>query len=180
MASSHYMAKYMAERRRNRRKQLIEMLGGKCVRCGSTDNLEFDHIIPATKSFTISSAKALDGPWERLLEEAAKCQLLCSECHRRKTKECGETGGGHNRIDDHGTEAMYQKGCRCDPCWQARRNARIRRGEFKDASSGKKYPGCGRYGTITEHGDGTSGVRGCKCSLCLAARARYARSFRKK
>jgi hypothetical protein len=178
--SSRNMAEYMAERRRNRRKQLIEMLGGVCVRCGKGEPLDFDHIIPETKLFNISSAKALDGPWERLLQEAAKCQLLCPECHRKKSKENGELGGGQNRIDDHGTEAMYQKGCRCDFCRQARRDARVRRGELKPGVSDKKYSGRGRYGTITEHGAGTSGVRGCKCTLCLATRAAYVRSLRKK
>jgi len=30
------------------------MLGGRCVRCGATEDLEFDHIDPSTKRFTIS------------------------------------------------------------------------------------------------------------------------------
>ena len=30
------------------------MLGGKCECCGSTFNLQFDHIDPTTKSFSIA------------------------------------------------------------------------------------------------------------------------------
>ena len=117
MVDSHDMAAYMAERRRNRREKLVELLGGVCVRCDADKALDFDHIIPGSQSFRISG-KALDKPWEQLLAEVKKCQLLCRPCHRIKSKECGETGGGHNRIDDHATEAMYMKGCHCDPCRQ--------------------------------------------------------------
>ena len=39
-----YMRTYIMARRKVRRARLIELLGGRCVRCGSTDELEFDHI----------------------------------------------------------------------------------------------------------------------------------------
>ena len=38
------MRTYIMARRKVRRARLIELLGGRCVRCGSTDELEFDHI----------------------------------------------------------------------------------------------------------------------------------------
>ena len=179
MVDSHDMAAYMAERRRNRREKLVELLGGVCVRCDADKALDFDHIIPGSQSFRISG-KALDKPWEQLLAEVKKCQLLCRPCHRIKSKECGETGGGHNRIDDHATEAMYMKGCHCDPCRQARHDARVRRGDLKGSPADKKYKGLGRYGTITKHGAGTSGIKGCKCTICMATRAKYSRDLRRK
>jgi 5-methylcytosine-specific restriction endonuclease McrA len=43
-----YMRTYIKARRKVRRARLIELLGGQCVRCGSTDELEFDHIDPET------------------------------------------------------------------------------------------------------------------------------------
>jgi hypothetical protein len=67
------------------RQILIEKLGGKCVECGCTDSLEFDHIDPSTKSFNI--AAGYTKPKEVLLEEVAKCQLLCNKCHIEKTKK---------------------------------------------------------------------------------------------
>lgn len=133
MANSNaYMAQYMADRRANRRELLIEMLGGACVRCGGTERLELDHIEPGTQAFRLSG-KHLDQAWGKVLTEASKCQILCQRCHHQKSQECGELGSGpgHNRIDDHGTEAMYGKGCRCEPCREARHDARIARGEFK-------------------------------------------------
>jgi hypothetical protein len=62
------MAVYMAERRKKRREQLIEMSGGKCVKCGSTDDLNFDHKDAKERSFRLTG-KALDRAWEAILEE---------------------------------------------------------------------------------------------------------------
>lgn len=63
---------------------LIEMLGGKCVGCGTTENLQFDHIDRKKKSFTIG--KILESSLEnKLIPEAKKCQLLCKSCHQIKT-----------------------------------------------------------------------------------------------
>ena len=68
---------------RERKKLLVEMLGGKCESCGTTKNLQFDHIDPTTKSFSI--AKKYMSPV--VFEEIKKCQLLCYECHLKKTSE---------------------------------------------------------------------------------------------
>ena len=70
-------------RRQERRKILLEHLGGKCVGCGTTENLQFDHIDRTQKSFTIG--KSLDYSMERLIPEVDKCQLLCYDCHEIKS-----------------------------------------------------------------------------------------------
>jgi hypothetical protein len=67
------------------REILIEKMGGKCVECGCTETLEFDHIDPSTKLFNI--AAGYTKPKETLLAEVAKCQLLCNKCHIDKTKK---------------------------------------------------------------------------------------------
>ena len=74
---------YTRERRQNRRKILIEHLGGKCKGCGTTENLQFDHLDRTQKSFTI--AKCLDYSMEKLIAEVDKCQLLCYNCHEVKS-----------------------------------------------------------------------------------------------
>ena len=107
-----------------RRQRCIEYLGGRCARCGSTDWLEFDHKDPATKSFTVSGN--LNRRWEALVVELDKCQLLCHDCHRTKTVEEGQTGGGWNKKYDecpHGTISGYAPpwGCRCAECKEARK-----------------------------------------------------------
>ena len=70
-------------RRQERRKILTEHLGGKCVGCGTTENLQFDHLDRTQKSFTIG--KKLYYPLEKLIPEVNKCQLLCYNCHEFKS-----------------------------------------------------------------------------------------------
>lgn len=67
------------------REILLEKLGGKCVECGSTEALEFDHIDPSTKSFNISAG--YHKPKEVLENELSKCQILCNKCHIQKSKK---------------------------------------------------------------------------------------------
>ncbi len=58
------------------------MRGGRCVDCGYVGppaGLEFHHRDPGTKDFAISG---FGGSWSTLLAEAAKCDLICANCHR--------------------------------------------------------------------------------------------------
>ena len=71
------------ERKRKNKKYLVDMMGGKCVGCGVTENLQFDHIDRYEKSFCISTELA--SKLDKLIKEASKCQLLCNECHKIKT-----------------------------------------------------------------------------------------------
>ncbi len=112
-----YMKNYMKIRRLTRRKKLLELLGGKCEKCGNNDHsiLEFDHINPKTKQFDIANAK--DFPEKKLIKEVKKCRILCRPCHQIKTRENWEFGGKPAR---HGTLWMYKKyKCRCKKCKKA-------------------------------------------------------------
>ena len=68
--------------RKNVKKRLIEYKGGKCQICGYNkcqDALEFHHLDPSKKDFTISNDhfKLLDA-----IAESKKCILICSNCHK--------------------------------------------------------------------------------------------------
>jgi 5-methylcytosine-specific restriction endonuclease McrA len=84
-AYKSYMNTYMKQRYEKRRHKAIENLGGECSRCGSTNELEFDHKDPSTKTMSVARASSLSN--QRWNEEIAKCQLLCNSCHKAKTKE---------------------------------------------------------------------------------------------
>ena len=58
-----------------------------CLVCGETDPivLEFDHRNPDEKSFDICSGIQRRMSVRRLQSEIDKCDVLCSNCHRRKT-----------------------------------------------------------------------------------------------
>jgi len=76
-------AERVKKRKKEHKKILIDHLGGKCVGCGTTHNLQFDHIDRKDKKFGIVdrlSCKLTD-----LIVEANKCQLLCKDCHKVKT-----------------------------------------------------------------------------------------------
>ncbi len=66
-----------------RKEYALNYLGGKCVVCGSTENLQFDHIDGKKKRFYIT--KILTYKIKRLNRELDKCQLLCEKHHREKT-----------------------------------------------------------------------------------------------
>ena len=69
--------------RRRAKRTLVAEAGGRCALCGydrSVAALHFHHRDPAEKAFTIGGrglARALDV----LRREAAKCVLLCANCH---------------------------------------------------------------------------------------------------
>lgn len=74
----------------NLRKLLFEYLSDKsCVICGITDYrvLEFDHINPLSKSFSISQGVHGILSWTKILAEIEKCQILCANCHKIKTSK---------------------------------------------------------------------------------------------
>lgn len=56
-----------------------------CSDCGETDPvvLEFDHYRD-DKSFNIG-AELRNRNWQSILDEIAKCDVVCANCHRRRT-----------------------------------------------------------------------------------------------
>ena len=75
---------YAKAQRDERKSYCLEYLGGKCVKCGTTHNLQFDHIKRETKKYTIG--RRIHQPFTIIKEELDKCQLLCYDCHKIKTK----------------------------------------------------------------------------------------------
>jgi hypothetical protein len=48
--------------------------------------MDFDHREPSTKSFYIGSGRASLKSREALLEEVAKCDVVCANCHRLRSR----------------------------------------------------------------------------------------------
>ncbi len=70
-------------RRRARiRLEIITEAGGRCSMCGYDRHpaaLQFHHMDPASKAFTLCNGDTRS--LERMRAEAAKCVLLCANCH---------------------------------------------------------------------------------------------------
>jgi hypothetical protein len=84
-------AKTQIERNQQRRRALRTWFAEfkatlKCSRCGENHPacLEFHHDDPSQKEVTINSALwQMDWGKDRILAEAAKCTVLCANCHRK-------------------------------------------------------------------------------------------------
>jgi 5-methylcytosine-specific restriction endonuclease McrA len=109
-----YTANYLRERYQSRRRAAIEKLGGRCSHCGSSAELEIDHVNRLDKLYSLDELRVKSD--EVFWAEMAKCQLLCKPCHIIKTaKERGYV------IGQHGV-GRYRRGCRCDVCRAAIRS----------------------------------------------------------
>jgi len=71
--------------RRERTRYLVDYFARHpCVDCGESDPvvLEFDHV--RDKAFAIGQ-KLDRTTWETILQEMEKCEVVCANCHRRRT-----------------------------------------------------------------------------------------------
>jgi transposase len=76
-------AEAVVRRRRNIKRTLVEEAGGSCAVCGYRKciaALEFHHLVPAEKSFSLSH-RGVARSLEKARAEASKCVLLCANCH---------------------------------------------------------------------------------------------------
>ena len=88
---------------------------GPCRSCGSTENLEIDHIIPRSIAGGMKPWLIWSRREDIRLAELTKCQVLCEGCHKKKTfLELATT--------QHGT-TMYKR-CKCEVCRKAKRDER--------------------------------------------------------
>ena len=76
--------------RRSMKLHAVKLLGGKCCRCGynrCVDALEFHHTKQNEKEFKLGSGNTMS--WKEYKEEAKKCILVCSNCHKEIHNKIG-------------------------------------------------------------------------------------------
>ena len=75
---------YCKNRRLDRKKEMLNILGGCCSACGYDKNraaLNFHHVNPKEKLFNLTVRNISSIPYEALITEVKKCIILCANCH---------------------------------------------------------------------------------------------------
>lgn len=164
MPTAEYMRTYRKRVYRERRDAAIAALGGACVKCGVTTNLEIDHIDASKKTFEIG-VKIWCMSAEKLEVELNKCQLLCESCHAEKT--IIDVGNKPAR-GTHGSLSAWRY-CKCDIC-RAAYNAYNRDYKRKHrAPNAYQRP---RTGLIHGTRNGYCYYK-CRCEGCRKAQTDY-------
>lgn len=108
------------------KQKLVDSFGGSCQLCGYNKCLRalcFHHL--SDKLFTLDSSNLFKKPWEEILVESAKCQLLCQNCHAilhenernlipspSKRSQKLKT-----KTHDRKRQLIINKGSRCEKCY---------------------------------------------------------------
>lgn len=102
-------ARWHRERRRERRAFIQKYKSHPCADCGGVFDpvcMDFDHRPGETKRFSI--AESLNSPLAEIMDEIAKCDVVCANCHRLRT---------HSRAD-HMKHADRSADAAASPCVQ--------------------------------------------------------------
>jgi len=81
----------------------MEMKGMACGICGYKKNyaaLAFHHRDPGKKSFALDLRTCSNKSWDALLEEFAKCDLVCMNCHMEIHHPELEAESSQNKINE--------------------------------------------------------------------------------
>ena len=128
-----------AHRQRNFERMIAYLAVHPCSDCGEPDPvvLDFDHLPEFEKRFEIARAVgASTRSWKSIEQEIAKCEVVCANCHRRRTAARGDhrkhmLAEGREvpaiivtvpprRPVPHGGGAKGRRGCDCHPCRERR------------------------------------------------------------
>ena len=154
--------------RQKRKKELVEIMGGKCVLCGYNKciaALEFHHIDKNTKQHQLSGNCH---SWEEDIKELRKCALVCSNCHKEievfnLEVECSFDEEKFKEIDKKKQNAEYQcqrckkeisKGARfCKDCWTflSRKTKRPPREELKKLIRNNTFTDISKMFDVTDN-----------------------------
>ncbi len=72
---------------KKKREAVLNYLRNHPCKCGESDPvvLEFDHIDPANKDANVAELLASNVSLETIFREIEKCDVLCSNCHKKRT-----------------------------------------------------------------------------------------------
>lgn len=111
--------------RRNTKLRLSSSFGNKCGICGydrCVEAFEFHHLQPDNKEFSLSSGMS----WDKIVVEARKCVMLCSNCHREVHNDISTIPEDVKRFDENFVNYIPEKLCdECPICGALKSIARL-------------------------------------------------------
>ena len=81
---AHQSYSFQKIRGKERKLELIKILGGKCSVCGYKKNLAaltFHHKNPSKKEFKLDVRSLSNRKFSKITDELKKCTLVCHNCH---------------------------------------------------------------------------------------------------
>lgn len=131
------------QRVRARQADMVELLRDvrrvPCKDCGGTfkpHQMDFDHRDPAMKSFNVMAGRAMLMATSKVLAEVAKCDVVCVNCHRLRSREqhrarlARRTPGSSKRLDEKRS------------CWRRQAAMLDRLRDVPCADCGGRFPPC--------------------------------------
>ena len=112
---------YSTKAKRLKKQTLVNEAGGKCSSCHKkfhASQFDFHHLDPSAKKFTLSSRGASYGI-KKLRNEAAKCTLLCVNCHREAEDNLSGPASDRATLRRKQKERLLE-GRGCQVCGYAR------------------------------------------------------------
>ena len=95
--------------------------------------MDFDHRDPATKSFRLTAGTAMLASARRLDAEISKCDVVCANCHRVRTRDRGRITASTDATRELERKRRYWRS-------QLRMLERLKRRPCADC--GGVFPGC--------------------------------------
>ena len=130
------------ERVRVRQQGTVELLRelrtGPCMDCGQTfqpHQMDFDHREGTIKRFRLTDGGASLRPTPDLLEEAAKCDVVCANCHRIRTQRRHAARPLQTPGSSHGLEGRRRR-------WREQARSLDRLRDTPCADCGGRFPPC--------------------------------------
>jgi hypothetical protein len=94
---------YVKSWRQRTKQRIRDAMGGACVCCGYDKclaALDFHHIDPKAKDFSISDIGRKIRSWEVIIDELRKCVVLCKNCHLEVHRGLTQIPDDAKRFDE--------------------------------------------------------------------------------
>ena len=157
---------------------LRELRARPCADCGqefAPHQMDFDHRDGATKAFRLTEGGAMLRPTDVLLNEVAKCDVVCANCHRIRTQRrhaqrprppAGTSKSRERKLTDARSHARMLDRLRDRPCADCRGRFPACAMDFDHRDPGTKRSSVTRL--VGRAGAGRILAEAAKCDIVCA------------